>query len=400
MKTIYFLLLNAALLSFSYAQNTVTIGNGTGTQGAPVSRFFRYHTSEMIYLQSEINQAGFIEKVAFNKQSGTNNNPIEQVEIYMRHTSEATLMSGTSSTVGYTLVYAGNFTNDAATGWMEVNLDTPFSFNNEDNLQILIIKGNQAPLTSAQFPRYTFTTSSGTRIRSYNDDSVPWSDTRNMTASTSLPNIQMYMTPSCEPTFATFNETSCGVFEFNGIEYMLSGTFTQTLVNAAGCDSTITLNLTVIEIDTDIIISGVTMNAAIQSNATYQWINCATNQDIQGANSSVFMPLTNGSYKVRISIGDCSEESECVAFNVLSLDKSSLELIRIFPNPVADVLQIESPLTETKMSLVDLSGKTVIPSQWLDLGLHQISLATLAPGAYFIILENEGKTVHKRIIKN
>jgi hypothetical protein len=40
-------------------------------------------------------------------------------------------------------------------------------------------------------------------------------------------------------------ETACNVFSLNGQDYTESGEYTQTLTNAAGCDSIITLNLTV-----------------------------------------------------------------------------------------------------------------------------------------------------------
>ncbi len=47
------------------------------------------------------------------------------------------------------------------------------------------------------------------------------------------------------PTFLTLNESVCDSFLLNGTVYRSTGTFTQTLVNAAGFDSIITLNLTV-----------------------------------------------------------------------------------------------------------------------------------------------------------
>jgi hypothetical protein len=235
-----------SLCTVSFAQQ-ITIGNGTSTAGAPISRFFRYHTSEMIYLQSEINTQGSISSVAFYKASGSDANPIQNVSIYMKHVSQTTLSSGTTSTDGYTLVFSGNYTNTAGMGWMTVNLDQPFTYNNTDNLQILIIKGNQAPLLSAQFPRYENTsTSPDYRIRSYNDDSNPWSETRNLTVSYSRPNIRMNL-QNCTPTASTLTETACGSFTLNNETYTNSGTYTQTFINQAGCDSVVTLNLTLIQ---------------------------------------------------------------------------------------------------------------------------------------------------------
>lgn len=44
---------------------------------------------------------------------------------------------------------------------------------------------------------------------------------------------------------STLTETACDSFTFNGTTYSFSGTYTQTLTNAVGCDSTLILNLTI-----------------------------------------------------------------------------------------------------------------------------------------------------------
>jgi hypothetical protein len=46
-------------------------------------------------------------------------------------------------------------------------------------------------------------------------------------------------------TSSTLTQSSCGSFTLNGQTYSQSGTFTQTIQNAAGCDSIITLNLSI-----------------------------------------------------------------------------------------------------------------------------------------------------------
>ena len=49
----------------------------------------------------------------------------------------------------------------------------------------------------------------------------------------------------CNPTAHSINETACESFQLNAETYTSSGTYTQVLENAAGCDSIITLNLTI-----------------------------------------------------------------------------------------------------------------------------------------------------------
>jgi uncharacterized repeat protein (TIGR01451 family) len=49
-----------------------------------------------------------------------------------------------------------------------------------------------------------------------------------------------------QPSSATEDITICNRYDWNGVVYTTSGTYTFTGVNAAGCDSTVTLNLTIL----------------------------------------------------------------------------------------------------------------------------------------------------------
>jgi hypothetical protein len=51
---------------------TITIGNGTSnTNNSPINRYYNYSRWEAIYLQSEIVQAGNINKIKFTKHIPT-----------------------------------------------------------------------------------------------------------------------------------------------------------------------------------------------------------------------------------------------------------------------------------------------------------------------------------------
>ena len=220
-----------------------------------------------------------------------------------------------------------------------------------------------------------------------------------MSSSASLPNIQMKIEENCEPTFSTLNETTCESFTLNGETYSSSGTYTQVLQNSAGCDSTITLNLSVTEINTDVVISGVSMLATEQNNATYQWVNCDNNTDVSGAISAVFMPQANGVYRVRISIGDCVEESECVVFSVLNFESFQNNQIGIFPNPATQTIWIYNLKDATKLTIKNLEGKTIINSFELNSSEHELSLESLESGVYLLLLESKDHRQTIRVVK-
>lgn len=50
-----------------------------------------------------------------------------------------------------------------------------------------------------------------------------------------------------EPTTSEENVEACESYDWNGVTYDVSGTYQEMFVNAAGCDSTATLNLTILE---------------------------------------------------------------------------------------------------------------------------------------------------------
>jgi hypothetical protein len=51
----------------------------------------------------------------------------------------------------------------------------------------------------------------------------------------------------CEPSFSVLTETSCESFTLNSQVFNQSGQYSQTIVNSFGCDSLITLNLTILD---------------------------------------------------------------------------------------------------------------------------------------------------------
>ncbi len=174
----------------SIMATTVTIGTGTSSQYYPIDRLYNYSAAEIVYLQSEIGMSGSINRLAFQKVSGTDINPILDVSIYMKQTTATTLATGDYSTADYTLVYTGPFTNTATTGWMEVTLTTPYTYSNTQSLSILVVKGFQQWTSSCPYWGYTATTDSKFRY-DYDDDAAPTT----LTQSLNRPNIQLNIVP-------------------------------------------------------------------------------------------------------------------------------------------------------------------------------------------------------------
>ena len=176
--------------------NYITIGTGTtATSLYPMYCYYAYSVSEAIYLQSEIGYFGHITNVAYYKNSGTSSTPIENVAIFLKHTTETSVATGAYDTTGYTLVYAGTFPNDATLGWMDVTLSNPFTYNNTDNLKILIIKG--PPNITSGYPTWRYSSTSPTNLNryGYNASALPIS----LTQTTSRPNVRIALALGTPP---------------------------------------------------------------------------------------------------------------------------------------------------------------------------------------------------------
>lgn len=160
----------------------VSIGSGDGiVYQVPVNHYYKFGWSEMIYLKSEINTAGNITKIRFQVEPSLPATYVaENQKIYMAHTTYATLPNvvvkenaqSNYASSNYMLVYDGTINWNI--GWVEIVLQTPFPWNNSDNL--LIKYENREGTFSANYPMFYYTAKTATVGYKYQDASYPTSD--------------------------------------------------------------------------------------------------------------------------------------------------------------------------------------------------------------------------------
>ncbi|MBI3240290.1 MAG: T9SS type A sorting domain-containing protein, partial [Flavobacteriia bacterium] len=183
----------------------------------------------------------------------------------------------------------------------------------------------------------------------------------------------------------------------NEVTYTTSGQHSQTLMSVAGCDSTITLNLTIIQTPTANVTDDSLGTLTGSGGSPVQWINCATNATIAGATSATFSPTVNGSYAIVVSNGNCNDTSNCVVVSYIGLNENQTIDAEIYPNPTTNEVKITFESSSALMLIRDAHGK-MIQTQTIQSG-EAISLENFQNGIYFFELTTEqGKTV-KRVVK-
>ena len=167
--------------------------------------------------------------------------------------------------------------------------------------------------------------------------------------------------------------TSCDSYTWNqnNMMYTTSGAYTDTITNALGCDSVITLNLIIDTLDLTI----TNINGSLASNEanaiSYQWINCDSNNAIiAGASNQGYLPVMSGNYAVIINKGGCTDTSACVNIIITGIVERSVSAkYTIYPNPTAGNLYVElgrEPEIGSTIEVYNLTGQLVQEFQIKD----------------------------------
>lgn len=165
----------------------------------------------------------------------------------------------------------------------------------------------------------------------------------------------------CNASLATISPTTCDTFLSPSGKYVWNstGSYSDTLTNSSGCDSLITINLTVTALDTSVTLNGSTLTS-LDTNQNWQWIYCDS-VAITGATNQSYIATMSGNYAVVIGNGSCADTSGC--WNVIITDRASVrdEALVLYPNPATGKITIESQhgFAIEEVQFVDFIGKAV-----------------------------------------
>lgn len=207
---------------------------------------------------------------------------------------------------------------------------------------------------------------------------------------------------TCLPTTGTDTRTECTSYTWiDGNTYDESNsTATFNIVGGAanGCDSLVTLDLTIINVNTDVTLAGNTLSA-VATNAMYQWLDCNNNNaEINGEQGATFSPDLSGNYAVEVTQNGCADVSICTQVSLADIEELSKAGFLIHPNPSKGFFTVSWSETENKtIRVLNALGQEIrtVHTYGVQMNLN----IKLLSGIYFIELSGENQpALRQRII--
>lgn len=141
--------------------------------------------------------------------------------------------------------------------------------------------------------------------------------------------------------------------------YTSTGMYSDTLQTTEGCDSIVTLDLTIHSIDTNVTVTNGMLTSNENGANTYQWINCLDG-NIVGYQQS-YSPTNNGSFSVIITTDHCVDTSGCYTVKGLNIPENESKRFYVYKSPLTHFAYIEIPNFESGdvILIKDVLGKTI-----------------------------------------
>jgi len=232
-------------------------------------------------------------------------------------------------------------------------------------------------------------------------DSFNWIDGQTYTSTTQSPTHTLVNAEGCDSlisldltirhsTGRTDLVRACDSFTWidNQTYRASTNSPTFTLINSMACDSVVSLDLTIVNLDTSITKNEASL-VSNQAGASYRWLNCDSSfTAVNGAVNQEFIPSKSGFYACEISLDGCVDTTACVQFSVRSENEASS--YKLYPNPFAGELTIEAcgdTQENTSIKVMNIHGQVIL-ARTASMGKTVLYNKDWAKGVYLVQLTN------------
>lgn len=187
------------------------------------------------------------------------------------------------------------------------------------------------------------------------------------------------------------------ILPFTKVVATSTGSYTDVTKNFRGCDSLILYRVTIVNIDDYVTLNGSLLTAR-NSTGTYQWLNCTRSyQVIAGETGKQYIAKENHLFAVEITDGGCKDTSDCIQVTTASADVLASAGIWISPNPSKGQFVIHSTMNgSAKVRVFNAAGQLVSDDNTPSLNGYLMELKQPA-GVYILRIETENGVVSQRI---
>ena len=205
------------------------------------------------------------------------------------------------------------------------------------------------------------------------------------------------------PSTGSTSVTACDSYTSpsGGFTWTNSGTYADLLLNQFGCDSTLTINLTINDTPDTNVTRNFDMLTATETNTTYQWLDCSNNYaPIVGATSQSFQVLTNGNYAVQLDNNGCVDTSSCLTVVNVGTAQTFTEPVSLFPNPTTGKfwLDLGAVHTDISIQIMNAVGQVVLVENYNGMQRMEFDV-DLPNGIYFLEVKSGDKLAVMKFIK-
>lgn len=200
-------------------------------------------------------------------------------------------------------------------------------------------------------------------------------------------------------SFSNITISSCESYTSPSGNYTwtVSGVYSDTISNTAGCDSIITINLTINTVDISLTVDPpvITANAA---NAGFQWIYCDS-ISINGAIGQSYTATQTGQYAVIVTQNGCVDTSECVTIIIDEAKILFQDQIILYPNPSTGLVSItlNKKYENAELTLYNNSGQE--ENKWSFSSVNFLRLNLEGKQGYYVLkLISENGVVYKKLL--
>ena len=189
----------------------------------------------------------------------------------------------------------------------------------------------------------------------------------------------------------------------DGNTYFSSNNTAQHVISGGasnGCDSVVTLNLTITPVNINVTASNDSLTASA-SLSSYQWLNCDSNYAIiPGATNQLFIAPADGNYAVEVTTGSCVDTSACINVTNVGVDELNASAFTIYPNPTNNVINIKvnNLQEEITYEITTIAGKQIVSGRIND-NITEVNLSSYPKGIYLLKINSNSSSSLRKIIK-